>query len=269
MKEDSMKLSTYLERLRMDGQYWLSRKKAIEILKISDKAFKLSSHRLAIKGRLKRVRGDFFIIVPPEHHAIGSLPAAWFIDALMNDMEQQYYIGLLTAAALRGVAHQQPMTFQVITNKPTRDIVIGEVRIEFHYKNHILQHFYQPQKSISGTIHVSIPEMIAFDLVRYMNAAGQVNNVATVLYELIDQINPEKLAELLKNGDVEITSAQRLGYLLDILNLPINLIPLENALKIVKKISRRLLVIGSDQPIIEYNQRWHINVNEKVEPDEL
>jgi hypothetical protein len=71
-------LSTYLDQLRTDGRYWLSRKEAIEALQINDKAFKLSAHRLSIKGSLKRVRGDFFIIVPPEHRAIGALPAIWF-----------------------------------------------------------------------------------------------------------------------------------------------------------------------------------------------
>lgn len=268
MKEKLLTLSAYLERLQMDGRYWLSRKEAIEALKISDKAFKLSAYRLTIKGKLKRVRGDFFIIIPPEHRAIGSLPAAWFIDLLMHHMNQQYYIGLLTAAALQGAAHQQPMAFQVITNKPMRPIIVGQVRIEFNYKNRILPHFYQVQKTMSGTMNVSTPEMTAFDLAKYMNAAGQVNHVATVLCELVEQINSEKLAELLENGNVEVATAQRLGYLLDMLKLRIDLFPLENQLK-KEKISRRLLVSSSDQPIIEYNRRWHIDVNEKVEPDEL
>ena len=110
--------------------------------------------------------------------------------------------------------------------------------------------------------------MTAFDLVRYMNAAGQVNHVATVLCELVEQLDAEKLGALLKNDEVESTSAQRLGYLLDVLQLRIKLMPLENQLK-QRKISRRLLVLSSNEPIIEYNQRWHILVNEPVEPDEL
>ncbi len=268
MKEKISNLSSYLEHLRMDGRYWLFRKEAIEALQISDKAFKLAAHRLALKDSLKRVRGDFFIIIPPEHRAIGALPAAWFIDALMKDLNQQYYVGLLTAAALYGAAHQQPMTFQVITNKPTRSITVGKIFIEFNYKNDISSHFYQLRKSMSGTIQVSTPEMTAFDLVRYMNSAGQVNHVATVLSELVEQLNAEKLAELLKNDDVEITTAQRLGYLFDVLQLPIDLLPLESQLR-KRKTSRRLLVVSSEQPVIEYNQRWHIEVNEQVEPDEL
>ncbi len=268
MKEKNYTLSVYLEHLRMDGQYWLSRKEAMETLKITDKAFKLAAYRLSLKESLKRIRGDFFIIVPPEHRAIGALPAAWFIDAFMKYLRQEYYAGLLTAASLYGAAHQQPMTFQVMTNKPTRPITIGKIRIEFNYKNNICSHFYQLRKSISGTIQVATPEMTAFDLVRYMNAAGQINHVSTVLSELVEQINATKLANLLENNDVDITAAQRLGYLLDVLQLPIDLKPLENQLR-KRKTSRRLLVVSSDQPIVEYNQRWHIEVNEQVEPDEL
>lgn len=268
MKEKKTTLSNYLDHLRMDGRYWLSRKEAIEVLQISDKAFKLAAHRLAVKGSLKRVRGDFFIIVPPEHRSIGALPAVWFIDALMKHLKQQYYIGLLSAAALHGVAHQQPMTFQVITNKPARDITVGQVLIEFNYKNNISPHFYQLKKTVSGMVQVSTPEMTAFDLVKYMNDAGQINHIATVLTELAEQLDAEKLAELLKKGDVEIATAQRLGYLLDILQLPIDLLPLEKELKKCKT-SRRLLVVSSEQPVIEYNQRWHIEVNEQVQADEL
>ncbi len=268
MKERISTLSAYLDHLRMDGQYWLSRREAIATLNVSDEAFKLAAYRLSVKGILKRVRGDFFIIVPPEHRAIGALPAVWFIDVLMRYFDQQYYVGLLTAAALHGAAHQQPMTFQVMTNKPTRNITVGQVFIEFIGKNSIRPSFYQLKKTMSGTIHVSTPEMTAFDLVRYMSSAGQVNHVATVLCELVEQLDAEKLADLLKNGDVEITAAQRLGYLLDVLPLPIDVLPLENQLN-KKKTSRRLLVLSSSEPIIEYNQRWHIEVNEQLESDEI
>lgn len=268
MKGNITTLAAYLDHLRMDGQYWLSRKEAIETLNVSDKAFKLAAHRLSVKGSLKRVRGDFFIIVPPEHRAIGALPATWFIDALMGHLGQKYYVGLLAAAALHGAAHQQPMTFQVITNKATRNITVGQVFIEFICKINIQPYFYQLKKTMSGTIQVSTPEMTAFDLVRYINSAGQVNHVATVLCELVEQLNAEKLADHLKNDVVEITTAQRLGYLLDVLQLPIDLLPLENQLK-KRKTSRRLLVLSSNEPVIEYNQRWHIEVNEQVEPDDI
>jgi predicted transcriptional regulator of viral defense system len=268
MKDVKLTLTTYMNQLRADGVCWLSRREAISVLGVSADAFKLAARRLAAKGALQRVRGDFFIIIPPEHRVIGSLPAAWFIDSLMKHLGQEYYVGLLTAAALHGSAHQQPMAFQVITDKPTRDIVVGQVYIQFVHKKKVPPHFYQLRKAMSGSIRVSTPEMTAFDLVRYLKVSGQINHVATVLSELADQLSSEGLGTLLKNGDVCITAAQRLGYLLDTLKLPVDLMLLEKQLK-QHNFSRRLLVVSDDQPIIEYNKRWRIDVNEQVEVDEL
>lgn len=268
MKEESLTLHQYLDHLQSMGRYSFLRNEAITNLSLSANAFKKAAYRLMQKGKLRRIRGDFYTIVPLEYQASGILPATWFIDFLMSYLQQPYYCGLLTAAALHGAAHQQPMAFQVVTSNQMRPIQVSNLKIEFLYKKVIRAHFYQAVKTVTGSMHVATPEMTAFDLVRYMNAAGQVNHVATVLSELVEKLNAEKLAELLKNEDVEVTSAQRLGYLLEVLQLPIDLLPLENQLK-KQKISRRLLVTSSEEPIIEYNKRWHILVNEPVEPDEL
>ncbi len=268
MKDTKTRLTGYLEDLQSKGQYWFLRKEAIEGLEISPLAFQRAAYRLTHKVKLIRLRGDFYLLIPPEYRATGSLPASWFIDALMSYLNQPYYVGLLSAAALHEAAHQQPMILQVITNKPTRAITVGQVRIKFYYKKIIEPSFYELRKTATGTMNVSTPEMTAFDLVRYMNAAGQINNVSTVLCELVEKINPILLPDLLKNNQVEQVSAQRLGYLLDILHLDIDLTPLESRLR-QKKMLAKPLVTTSQQPIIEHNRRWQILVNEKVEPDEL
>jgi hypothetical protein len=89
------------------------------------------------KGKLNRIRGDFYALVPLEYQAAGSLPASWFIDALMKHLKLPYYCGLLTSAALLGVAHQQPMIFQVVTTKQIRPIKVGNLQIEFLRKKDI------------------------------------------------------------------------------------------------------------------------------------
>lgn len=267
MKEEYT-LKRYLEYLQSRGKYIFLRSETIAKLNLTNNDFKKAAHRLVQKGKISRIRGDFYTLIPLEYQASGTLPATWFIDSFMKYLELPYYCGLLTAAALHGVAHQQPMVFQVVTTRQMRPIQVGNLKIEFLYKKVVHPHFYQPMKTATGNMNVATPEMTAFDLVRYMNASGQVNHVATVFCELVEQLNAEKLAELLKSDDVEITSVQRLGYLLDVLKLPIDLLPLENQLK-QRKVSRRLLVVSSGEPILEYNQRWHILVNEPVEPDEL
>lgn len=268
MKRGFSTLSEYLECLQSRGKYWFLRKDVMSSLSLTDNAFKKTVHRLQAKGKLCRIRSDFYIIVTPENLAIGSLPATWFIDPLMQYLGQEYYVGLLTAASLHGAAHQQPMVFQVVTNKATRPIKVGRVRMEFLYKKSIKPYYFQQMKTVTSMMKVSTPEMTAFDLMKYINSAGQVNHVATILCELVEKLNPENLAKLLEDDDVTITSAQRLGYLLDFLELPINLIPLEMVLH-RKKHAQRLLVTGVDLPVISHDKRWSILVNEYVEPDEL
>jgi predicted transcriptional regulator of viral defense system len=268
MKAESMTLSYYLDHLQSEGQYWFVRQKAIETLDISSIAFNKAAYRLISKGKLIRIRGDFYALVPAEYRTTGSLPASWFIDALMEHLNQTYYVGLLSAAALHEASHQQPMAFQVVTEKSTRPITVGKVHIQFYYKKAITSKFYQAVKTATGTMNVSTPEVTAFDLVRYISASGQINNVATVLSEMAVKINSTALAELLRNNEVEITTAQRLGYLLDTLALNLDLDPLASALK-QKKATHRLLVMDNKKPVIENNLRWHILVNEQLEPEEL
>src|SRR3990167_1544425 len=134
MKEEKTTLEQYIDSLQSRGTYWFLRQSAMQLLKLSSDAFKMAAHRLIKKDRLRRIRGEFYTVVPLEYRATSSLPATWFIDALMQHLHQKYYVGLLSAAALHGAAHQQPMVFQVITDKRTRMITTGRVRIQFLYK---------------------------------------------------------------------------------------------------------------------------------------
>jgi predicted transcriptional regulator of viral defense system len=60
---------------------------------------------------------------------------------------------------------------------------------------------------------VSSPEATALDLVGYAHHAGGLSQVATVLSELAERIDPEKLAAAARTAPV--AWAQRLGYLLE------------------------------------------------------
>ena len=54
------------------------------------------------------------------------------------------------------------------------------------------------------------------DLILYPHQSGGLNHIATVLTELVEKMDVEKLYELAEKNQ-EITWKQRLGYLLDIL----------------------------------------------------
>lgn len=61
---------------------------------------------------------------------------------------------------------------------------------------------------------VSNPEATALDLLRYPRYAGGLNNIAVVLAELAEKLDPHKLAATAKRSD-DMPVAQRLGFLLE------------------------------------------------------
>ena len=67
--------------------------------------------------------------------------------------------------------------------------------------------------SDTGTIRVASLEAMAFDLVRYPAAAGYWSNVATVLGEMAERMQPEALD--LCAAHQATPDVQRLGYLLE------------------------------------------------------
>ena len=64
-------------------------------------------------------------------------------------------------------------------------------------------------------MRVSTPETTAYDLVRFAPAAGHLSNVATVLGELAEKLEPAALVALAPS--YLVPEVQRLGYLLDLL----------------------------------------------------
>ena len=99
---------------------------------------------------------------------------------------------------------------------------------------------------------------------RYLHQSGHLNHVATILSELGDRIDEEKL--LIVGQKLSLRYSQRLGYLLDLLGH--------------KSLTKSLHQLVSDKNLIyiplradsgaqdaEKNTKWHILVNEKVESD--
>ena len=177
---------------------------------------------------------------------------------------QPYYESLLTAAAIHGAAHQQPMTFQVLTDRSTRQVQVARVRIEFHISRRIDRSFITDVQTETGSMRVGTPEQTAYDLVRYPGVAGHLNNVATVLAELAEKLNPRVLIELAPM--FKLPDAQRLGYLLDLVNQDTLADPLAAWLN--QRRSRPVLLrVGMEAKNRKADNRWSVIPNEVVEAD--
>lgn len=257
-------LYRWVETLPEDGRYVFSRVDAEDVTDASHAAIKMTLYRLKKSGAIVSPRRDFFVVVPREYRSAGSPPASWFIDDLMRHRGRQYYVALLSAAALHGAGHQQPMAFQVITDVVERHVEVGRVRVEFHVSNLVEGAATERVQTETGSMEVSTPETTAFDLVRFPSACGSWDNVATVLAELAELLDPDKLtagAERVARSDV-----QRLGWLLELVGES----AIADALAEVLQAERLLsipLTSSRESNNAPLDPRWRILVNDEVEPD--
>lgn len=268
MKTEKTTLSTCIDELQASGRYFFDRQILKKKLLKNSIGFDLALHRLIKKERVAKVRNNFYIIIPLEYRSMGCLPATWFIDQLMGFMRVDYYVALLSAAEYFGATHQSVMRFQVMTNRPMRQIRVGKIHIEFHYRKDIPMKLTEKIKTETGSINISSPEVTALDLIKYVKESGYINHVATVLNEIMGKLSMKKLLAYLENYSTKTTLVQRLGYLLDYLEWNENTTPLLQWLKLnKKKLNYEPLVTTNKVPILQKNKRWRILVNENIEID--
>ena len=258
-------LSELIDSYQASGCYVLTRERALAALAVSNEAMKKAVQRLVAKRRLSVVRRGFFVIVPVEYRQAGAPPPTWFIDDLMKFHGRPYYVGLLSAAALHGAAHHQPQEFQVVTNEQVRPAIAGRAHIRFFRKRNIKRTPTMAMKTETGTVRVSTPEATALDLLRYLEAAGHLGNVVTVLAGLAEKIDAQRLTDAaMAEGDV--TAAQRLGHLLD----QVGDGKVGAALAAwIGKLRPRFVSLRSDRPARQAvrDERWRVLVNDRVEAE--
>lgn len=254
----------YIRNLLATGRYHFTSSDARKALGVSADAAKLALNRLTRQKMIAQPARGFYVIVPPEYLSLECLPADQFIPALMQRLGQPYYSGLLSAAQYYGAAHHRPQEFQVLLDKARRPIHCGRVRVVFIVRKRLRNVSVQTFNTPRGTIRVSTPEATAVDLVGYYHHAGGLDQVATILSELAEQIDPQKLVTAAQSAP--ITWAQRLGYLLALVNVREQIVPLK---AYVKSEARRTVPLLPDafREEAPRDADWRLLVNAVVEPD--
>lgn len=207
-------LEKFLADIRSRGRYAFTLEELMAEFNLPYLTIKQGLYRLKLKKVIFQVRQGFYTIVPPEYSAQGIIPLYFYLDDLMKYLGRSYYLSLLSAAALHGAAHQQPMEFFVTIQHPTlRSIKNMKVKINFVTKNNWPEEVIVKHKTSSGYINVSSPEWTALDLLANINKLG-LNRVVTVIQELASEIKASNLAKTASKYD-NISNLQRLGYILD------------------------------------------------------
>lgn len=262
--ESGLHLKDYLAQLMQGGRYFFTSQDASRKLGASRDAVKLALNRLRRKGEIASPGRGLYVIVPPEYRSLGSLPADQFVPDMMRQAKASYYAGLLSAAQYHGAAHHRPQEFQVMMGKARRPIECGKVRIVFHVRKRIAEVPVQNINTPRGTVVVSTPDATAFDLIGYEAHIGGLDAVATILAELAEKLDADKLLALAPT--VPLPWVQRLGYLLE----RIGEVPKAKLLKdYVRKHARESTALVPSEPIAARprDRDWKLIVNADIEAE--
>jgi hypothetical protein len=104
--------------------------------------------------------------------------------------------------------------------------------------------------------------MTAYDVLRYPRACPSLDLAATIMAELGDRIETERLARL-ADLDTETSVLQRLGWLLDATGWEKKTAPLAHCLQSRRRVWQPLRTDALREGTRD--ARWHIIVNAKVE----
>ncbi len=207
-------ISDYLVKVQSKGRFAITLEELKSQFDVSEKALLQNIYRLKSKNQIAQVRKGFYVIIPPQYSNRNMIPPTLFIDDMMKFLIRDYYVGLLSAAALHGASHQQPMEFHVIAKKPAlRKIKNRKLTISFFTKENWDKDQVVEKKTEAGYINVSTPELTAFDLVHYNKKIGGLNRIIPILEELSEEIKPSLIVRMAKKQKAPAT--QRLGYLLN------------------------------------------------------
>jgi hypothetical protein len=237
----------------------------------SDTAIKSALRRISGNNAIMSVRNGFYSIIPVGYALRGTVPSEFYIDNLMKHLNRPYYVGLLNAAAYYGAAHQQSQVFSVITSfPPLRDAAKKGVHINFiSTRREIPQTWLKPIRAENGDIQASTPELTAADLITHQKEIGGLNRASTILYELAEALNFERLDKPFFDF-VPFATIQRLGYMLEhVLEQPKLADALyAKALAHGCQFQKIPLKRGKKKNTFAVDARWKIIINEQIEMDD-
>jgi len=253
-----------LTALAAKGRHLFTTPEAAQLLGSTPVAVRAVLRRLAAKGEIASPLRGFHVLVPPEYRSLGCPPAEQFVPQLMDHLGLYHYAALLTAAEFHGAAPHRPQQFQVMVRTSRKPISCGAVRVQFTARSDLERTPVLQRNTPRGVLRLASPEATALELVGYASHCGGMDHVLDVLEELAPALDPVRLVAA--SQTCPVAWAQRLGYLLDLLDQRTLTEPLVAHTAEHARVNTRLLV-GEATAGSERLPRWRLLVNGKVALD--
>lgn len=248
------------------GRSAVSTREASELIGVPEDQVRVRLNRAVNGHRLIAPSRGLWIAVPPEYRGWGAPPALDFLDPLMAHLGRDYYAGWLTAAEIHGAAHQRPQVTQVAVDQALQHREAGRSRLRFYTRFDVTLLPRVRHNVTTGQVWVSSPELTALDLAARPDRSAGLSNVATVLAELSEaqQLDPRMLVETA--GRFPGAVLRRLGYLLEMVEAGVDTSPIAEAVA-NNPLARPAMLSPSMPRRGPTDQRWGLQINDKVEPD--
>ena len=265
-------IQQWVEDQMIRGRYMFTKQDVLNLgLPIKEASVNRSLQRLEAKGTIMSPWQNFYVTVATEYRLKGIVPPSFYIDRLMTFLGRDYYVSLLSAAALNGASHQMAMVFQTMVNGgPIRSGVKNGTKLEFTLRQNLPMAFTHKVKTQSGYMTVANAELTALDVVTEYKKVGGLSRAAELIVELCEQTTWDE-SKLPLLSYYSIATVQRLGYILDLIGeheqANAFYVLMKQMGKIVRKIPlKQTAPVTDDMPM---NARWKVIVNYELEIDEI
>jgi predicted transcriptional regulator of viral defense system len=234
---------------------------AREILDCSDEVLRVVLWRLALKGRIQRVKKGHYLLVPAKagYNTKWSEHVLYFIDGMLDE----YYVSYWTALSYWQMTEQIPHTVFIATTKRRRDFTYSDT-VPIHFVT-VSPHklFGWTKESIGDqSFRISDKEKTIIDSLDLPQYAGGILEAAKGFSHHLDWHKMAKYADRLRNGTVH----KRLGYLMEVLELNP---PTEVLERLRGGIGSGYSWLDPTAPKkkIESNASWRLRIN--LKPEEI
>ncbi len=260
-------VSDFIKQLQSYEEYAFSWEELLQNSNKPASTLRKELARLSENKEILNLRKGFYLILSPRYQSFGKLPIQLYVDKLFKYMDRPYYVGLYSAAAYFGAAHQQIQKDYIISKPPAlRSINKNSLSIRFFKTTHWPKQNIVKKKSDAGYFQISSPALTAVDLINYMPQIGGLNRMITVLEELLEEIERDDLHTLFSWYPYK-SVLQRFGFLLDEFQVDDTLTELlYNHLK-KEGFYSILLSPKKGFKAGKTGNRWKVDANLKIESD--
>jgi predicted transcriptional regulator of viral defense system len=263
-------LSQWVQSRLISGKSTFTLEEAMSATSLRRSSLALALHRLKVRKLIVSPMRGFYVCMPDRYQLRGDVPPVFYVDDLMRHLGRNYYLGLTSSAAIWGAGHQRIQgDYAVVTLPRMSSGGLARGMLRFVYRKQMPEAHIVTRNADGGVVRFADAALTAFDLVQHADLVGGMSSAATIVSELIDEMDFTSLSDL---GEVvPCVVWQRLGYICE------EVVGASEKADALYHTWRSLGLRIVNTPLSpfernrggELNRRWHVKINLEIEVDDL